>query len=122
MGTILNSACKSTGIFCGNLKKLFAVLQANLRPNGYTLKESAYDRVSNLLNTKTRIFVNKIKAEDNGKRQRKKAGKWMKLSINPQEIYQSPYDIFAKMNVLKQEIALSDFRNYTELQNTASLS
>ena len=37
----------------GNLEKLFAVLQANLRPNGYRLEESAYDRVSNLLNTKT---------------------------------------------------------------------
>ena len=51
----------------GNLEKLFAVLQANLWPNGYRLEESAYDRVSNLLNTKTRTFVNKIKAEDNGK-------------------------------------------------------
>ena len=41
----------------GNLKQLFAVLQANLWPNGYRLEESAYDRVSNLLNTKTRNFV-----------------------------------------------------------------
>ena len=48
-----------------NLEKLCAVLQANLRPNGYRLEESAYDRVSNFLNTKTRTFVNKIKAEDN---------------------------------------------------------
>ena len=47
----------------GNLKKLLAVLQANLRPNKYRLEESAYDRVSNLLNTKTRTFVNKIEAE-----------------------------------------------------------
>ena len=45
-----------------NLKKLFAVLQANLRLNEYKLKESAYDRVSNLLNTKTRTFVTKVKA------------------------------------------------------------
>lgn len=56
----------------GNLKKLFAVLQANLRPNGYRLEESAYDRVSNLLNTKTRTFVNKIKAEDNGEKDKEK--------------------------------------------------
>ena len=43
----------------GNLKKLFAVLQANLLLNEYKLQESAYDRVSNLLNTKTRTFVTK---------------------------------------------------------------
>ena len=65
----------------GNLKQVFAVLQANLRLNGYRLEESAYDRVSNLLNTKTRTFINKIKAEDNGKRkERKQAETWMKLS------------------------------------------
>ena len=28
-----------------NLKKLFAALQANLRSTGYTLEESAFDRV-----------------------------------------------------------------------------
>ena len=38
----------------GNLKKLFAALQANLRSIGYTLEESAFDRVTNLLNTRTR--------------------------------------------------------------------
>ena len=70
----------------GNLEKLFAVLQANLQPNGYRLEDSAYDPVSNLLNTKTRPFVNKIKAKDNGKRkQRKKVETWMKLLIDPQE-------------------------------------
>ena len=30
----------------GNLKKLFAALQANLRSIGYTLEESAFDRVA----------------------------------------------------------------------------
>ena len=30
----------------GNLKKLFAALQANLRSTGYTLEESAFDRVA----------------------------------------------------------------------------
>ena len=37
----------------GNLKKLFAALQANLRSIGYTPEESAFDRVANLLNTRT---------------------------------------------------------------------
>ena len=37
----------------GNLKKLFAALQANLRSIGYTLEESSFDRVANLLNTRT---------------------------------------------------------------------
>ena len=37
----------------GNLKKLFAAPQANLRSIGYTLEESAFDRVANLLNTRT---------------------------------------------------------------------
>ena len=31
----------------GNLKILFAVLRANLRVIGYTLEESAFDRVTN---------------------------------------------------------------------------
>ena len=45
--------------FDGNLKKL--VFKANLWSNGYRLEESSYDhRVSNLLNTKSRTFVNKI--------------------------------------------------------------
>ena len=89
----------------GSLEKLFAVLQANLRPNGYRLEESAYDRVSNLLNRKTRTFVNKIKAEDNGKRkQRKKAETWMKLFIDPHEVCQSPYDIFAEMSDKENEL------------------
>ena len=57
----------------GNLEKLFAVLLANRRPNGYRLEESAYDRVSNLLNTKTRTFVNKIKAKDNRNSNRNQA-------------------------------------------------
>ena len=37
----------------GNLKKLFTASQANLRSIGYTLEESAFDRVANLLNTRT---------------------------------------------------------------------
>ena len=37
----------------GNLKKLFAALQANLHSIGYILEESAFDRVANLLNTTT---------------------------------------------------------------------
>ena len=52
----------------GNLKKLYAVLQRNLRLNGYLLKESAFNRVSVLLGTKTKTFVDKIKKENNGKR------------------------------------------------------
>ena len=52
----------------GNLKKLYAVLQRNLRLNGYLLEESAFNRVSVLLSTKTKTFVDKIKKEKNGKR------------------------------------------------------
>ena len=37
----------------GNLKKLFAAFQANLRSFGYTPEESAFDRAANLLNTRT---------------------------------------------------------------------
>ena len=66
-------------------------------PNGYSLKKSAFSRVSLLLNMKTRTFVNKIKEERNGKRRRtKKAKTWLKMSIYP-EISQSPYDIFVEM-------------------------
>ena len=52
----------------GNLKKLYSVLQRNLRLNGCLLEESAFNRVSVLLSTKTKIFLDKIKKENNGKR------------------------------------------------------
>ena len=43
---------------------------------------SLWGRVGNLLDAKTRTFVNKIKAGDSGKRkQGKNAETWMKLSI-----------------------------------------
>ena len=56
----------------GNLKKLFAALQAKLRFIGYTLEESAFDRVANLLNTRTNKFQKKLKEEKNEKRREKK--------------------------------------------------
>ena len=88
----------------GNLKKLFVVFQANLRPNGYKLEESAFDRISVLLSTKTATFVNKIKAERNGKmRERKKAETWLKLCLYSNEIRQSPYDIYGEMNEKRKE-------------------
>ena len=43
----------------GNLKKLYAVLQRNLRLNANLLEESAFNRVSVLLSTKTKTFVDK---------------------------------------------------------------
>ena len=67
------------GTLEGNLKKLYAVLQRNLRLNGYLLEQSAFNRVSVLLSTKTKTFVDKIKKENNGKRRRrKKAETWKK--------------------------------------------
>ena len=45
----------------GNLKKLYAPLQRNLRLNGYLLEQSAINRVFVLLSTKTKTFVGKIK-------------------------------------------------------------
>ena len=81
----------------GNLRKLFAVLQANLRPNGYRLEESAYDRVSNLLNTKTRTFVNKIKAEGDGKRKQRKRS----LDISVNSTYMSKLTLSLRSSKLK---------------------
>ena len=85
----------------GSLKKLFAVLQSNLRANGYQLEESAFDRVSLLLNTKTRTFVAKIKERNGKRRNKKKAETWTKLTIYPAEISHSPYDI---VNGLSQKV------------------
>ena len=59
--------------------------------------ESAFNRVSVLLGTKTKTFVDKIKKEDNGKRRRrKKAENWIKLFLYPAEISHSPYDILTE--------------------------
>ena len=43
----------------GNLKKLYAVLQRNLRLNANLLEESAFNRVSVLRSTKTKTFDDK---------------------------------------------------------------
>ena len=74
--------------------KLYAVLQRNLRLNGYLLEESAFNRVSVLLSTKTKTFVDKIKKENNGKRRRrKKSETWIKLFLYLAEISHFRYDI-----------------------------
>ena len=71
----------------GSLKKLFAVLQANLGAIGYGLEESAFDRVAIQLCTRTTNFLKQMKAERNGKRRsRKKAETWIGLSLYPKEI------------------------------------
>ena len=83
----------------GNLKKLCAVLQRNLRLNDYLLEGSAFNRISVLLSTKTKTSVDKIKKENNGKRRRrKKAETWIKLFLYPAEISHSPYDILKEFN------------------------
>ena len=113
MGRILNSACKSTGIFCGNGESWMGIWRNCSRSFKRTYGRTDIGSrslptivlLSNLLNTKTRTFVNKIKAEDNGKRnQRKKAETWMKLFIDPHEVCQSPYDIFAEMSDKENEL------------------
>ena len=88
----------------GNLKKLFAALQANLRPIGYTLEESAFDRVANLLNTRTNKFQKKVKEEKNEKRrEKKKTESWIKIALHP-EFSRTPYDIVAEMSQKENEL------------------
>ena len=83
----------------GNLKKLYAVLQRNLLLNGYLLEESAFNRVSVLPSTKTKIFVDKIKKENNGKRRgRKKAD-----SVPNRNLSFPPYDILACRRIEKHQ-------------------
>ena len=88
----------------GNLKKLFAALQANLRSIGYTLEESAFDRVANLLNTRTNKFQKKLKEEKNEKRrEKKKTESWIKIALHP-EFSRTPYDIVAQMSQKENEL------------------
>ena len=89
----------------GNLKKLFAAVQANLRSIGYTLEESAFDRVANLLNTRTNKFQRNLKEEKNGKRrEKKKAESWIKIALHLEENSPMPYDIFAEMSEKENEL------------------
>ena len=89
----------------GNSKKLCDVLQANLRPIGYSLEESASDRVANLLHTKLKSFLNKLKEERNGKRrERKKTETWSKMALYPEEISRTPYDIVTEMSGKENEL------------------
>ena len=89
----------------GNLKKLFAAVQANLRSIGYTLEESAFDRVDNLLNTRTNKFQRNLKEEKNGKRrEKKKAESWIKIALHPEENSRMPYDIVAEMSEKENEL------------------
>ena len=89
----------------GNLRKLFAALQANLRPIGYTLEESAFDRVANLLNTRTNKFQKKLKEEKNEKRkEKKKTESWIKIALHPEKFSRTPYDIVAEMSQKENEL------------------
>ena len=83
------------------MKKLYAVLQRNLRLNGYLLEESAFNRVSVLLSTKTKIFLDKIKKENNGKRRgRKKADSVPNRNLSfPVRHLGLPQDLKAPMRI-----------------------
>ena len=88
----------------GNLKKMFAILQANLCVIGYALEESVFDPVAQLLNVRTKTFLNKLKEEKNGKwRDKKKAETWIKMALHPEEISQTPYNIYSEGNEWKGE-------------------
>ena len=97
------------------MKKLFAVLQANLGAIGYRLEESDFDLVAIQLRTRTTNFLKQMKAERNGKRRsRKKAETWRGLSLYPKEISKTPHDIVTQMK--KTEIELR--RTNDDLQST----
>ena len=104
----------------GNLKKLFAVLQANLHVIGYTLEESAFDRVANLLNINTKRFLNKLKEQQNGKRRERKKGEtWIKMALHPDEIAQTPYDIVKEMSLKENELRQKNAKLQCTLEEQA---
>lgn len=105
----------------GNLKKLFTVLQVNLQANGYSLKQSAFNRVSHQLNTRTRNFLKQMKRERNGKRRaRKKAETWIKISLYAHEILKTPYDIVAEMKATEDELRKANDQLQTTVERQAA--
>ena len=127
-GTISTSPCKSKGKVLwewrkleGNLKKLFTVLQVNLQANGYSLKQSAFNRVSHQLNTRTRNFLKQMETERNGKRRaRKKAETWIKISLYAHEILKTPYDIVAEMKATEDELRKANDQLQTTVERQAA--
>lgn len=105
----------------GNLKKLFTVLQVNLQANGYSLKQSAFNRVSHQLNTRTRNFLKQMKTERNGKRRaRKKAETWIKISLYAHKILKTPYDIVAEMKATEDELRKANDQLQTTVERQAA--
>ena len=95
----------------GNLKKLFAILQGNLRLIGYTLEDSAFERVANLLNTRNKKFVDKLNEERNGKRRKRKIDEtWLTIALHPEEISKTPYDIVKEMGEKESELRHSNYQ------------
>ena len=80
---------------CGKPAILFALLQISILPFAYKLDESGRERVGHALGESIRRFRKKIVSTKDGKK--RKEMKWITLSVKPEEIEQTTFDVVAQV-------------------------
>ena len=89
----------------GRPKTLFELLQISVSQLGYRLAESGCERVGQALAQSVRL---KIQSTSNGKKRKQLKGEtWIKASLQPHEIEQSPTDVVAHLTRENREFNTS---------------
>ena len=92
----------------GRPKTLFELLQISVSQLGYRLAESGCERVGQALAQSVRRFRLKIQSTSNGKKRKQLKGEtWIKASLQPHEIEQSPTDVVAHLTRENREFNTS---------------
>ena len=92
----------------GRPKTLFELLQISVSQLGYRLAESGCEHVGQALAQSVRRFRLKIQSTLNGKKRKQLKGEtWIKVSLQPHEIEQSPNDVEVHLTRENRELNTS---------------
>lgn len=79
-------------------QKVFELFQTSIMPLGYRLTESSRDRVGRTIGENIRRFKRRMETITNGKKRKQfRSETWINITINPEEIEQSPNDTIAQL-------------------------
>ena len=99
--------------------KVFELLQTSIMPLGYRQTESSCDRVGRTIGENIRRFKRRTETIINGKRKEKniRSETWIKITINPEEIKQSPTDCVLIYDTIRHDGAPAEkIRRFIGLQ------
>ena len=79
-------------------QKVFELIQTNIMPLSYRLTESSCDRVGRTISENISRFKRRMETIANRKKRKKfRSETWINITINPEEIEQSPTDTLAQL-------------------------